>query len=127
MCSLVPRPHPQPGETKQVTGNNPQYPGILRVVVYMILKLVCCTCIMQLLCACGKDEEVYEDVLDFTKRTLQKQYKGKQSTLETELASPSAPSHIVQTTVRDLAEKELTLCWNVYLGPHAAKWGIEKA
>ena len=51
-------------------------------------------------------EQVYRIEVGTTFR-----YKGKQSTLETELASPSAtsPSHVIQTTVRELAEKELSL------------------
>ena len=69
---------------------------------------------MQLLWSSGKEKGVYDDVLDFTKRVVQSQYQGKLPPVvlkptpgnELEIASPT---DIIQTTIRDLAENDLSL------------------
>ena len=71
--------------------------------------------ILQLLQASGR-EELYDDVLEFTKKTLRDHYKRQSATKkplgdETHTASSpaSSPSLIIHTTVRELAERELSL------------------
>ena len=65
--------------------------------------------------ASEKGEEMYEDIIQFTKNTLREQYNGKSAAemprheLCTLCPSATSPSEIIITTVRELADKELSL------------------